>query len=110
MRSLSCACLLLLGACATDSGHSTSSMSDGSAVHTVRCEDSWDGCYRKANRICGDGGFDEVDRSAASTLDSAGRLERMHTVEGAIEEHRYSENARETVFARLIAISCKQPR
>jgi hypothetical protein len=110
MRTTSLACLLLMVACATDSGQSTALLSDGTTVHTVRCEDSWDGCYRTANRICGDRGFEEVDRSVASSLDTAGRLDRMHTVEGSIEDHRYSEKTRETVFERLIAFRCKRPQ
>ena len=110
MRILSPVWLLILGACATDSGHSTTAMSDGAEVHTIRCENSWDGCYRTANRICGRGGFDEIDRSVASSVDSAGRLQRMHTVEGAIDDHRYSENPQEKVFERLILVRCKQPQ
>ncbi|MEJ2256237.1 MAG: hypothetical protein P8X98_04420 [Woeseiaceae bacterium] len=108
MRKLFFACLLLPAACVTDAGVSTSSLGDGSVVHTVRCDDTWDGCYRSANRICGERGFDEVDRSVASSLDTAGRLDRMHTVEGAIDDHRYSETTREAVFERMITIRCRQ--
>jgi hypothetical protein len=98
--------LLGLGACATSADHSDSVMSDGSTVHTIRCENSWDGCYLAASRICRDGGFVEIERSSTGALDAAGRLERMHAIEGGIEDHRYSENAQETVFDRVIMIRC----
>lgn len=99
-------CLLLLAACVKDAGHSVSSLSDGSVVHTVRCEDNWDGCYLAAARLCDNRGFQEVDRTTDSALSTAGRLERMHTVEGSIDEHRYSENARAEAYNRVITIRC----
>jgi hypothetical protein len=99
-------CLFVLAACAKDAGHTVSSMSDGSTVHTVRCEESWDGCYLTAARICGDQGFEEVARSIDSALSSAGRLERMHTVEGSIDKHRYSENTEAQGYNRVISFRC----
>ena len=110
MRTFVLLGVLALGGCATDAGHSTMALSDGTLVHTIRCENGWDGCYRTANRICGSGGFEEIDRSVASAIDSSGRLRRMHTVEGAIDEHRYSENPQENAFERLILVRCKQPQ
>lgn len=102
--------VLFLGftACAKDTGHAVSSLSDGTVVHTLRCEESWDGCYLAAARICGDRGFEEVSRSVDTALSSAGRLERMHTVEGSIEDHRYSENAQAEAYNRVITIRCGQ--
>lgn len=85
-------------------------MSDGTPVHTIRCEANWDGCYLAADQICGNRGFEEVDRNVDSALSSAGRLERMHTIEGGIERHRYSENAQEESYNRVITIRCSQPR
>ena len=82
-------------------------MSDGTIVHTVRCENSWDGCYLAASRICGDQGYEEVARTLDGALSSAGRLERMHTIEGGIDQHRYSENAREETYNRVITIRCE---
>jgi hypothetical protein len=99
-----------LTACATDSGHSASTLSDGSVVHTVRCEESWDGCYLTASKICGELGFEEVARTSDGAVSSAGRLERMHTIEGGIEDHRYSENARVEAYNRVITIRCGPER
>ena len=106
MRMMLIFCLAGLTACVTDSSHSASSMTDGSVVHTVHCEDSWNGCYLTASRICGERGFEEVTRSVDGTLSSAGRLERMHSIEGDIEDHRYSENARVENYNRVITIRC----
>jgi hypothetical protein len=106
MKTILVVCLLGLTACVKDTGHSTSSMSDGSIVHTVRCDDGWDGCYLTASRICGERGFEEVERSIDTSLSSAGRLERMHTVEGGIDQHRYSENPRTESHNRVITIRC----
>ena len=110
MRILYACCILGIASCVTDSGRSTSSLSDGTIVHTIRCDNSWDGCYLAANKVCGDDGFDEVARHVDTTLESAGRLERMHTVEGGIEQHRYSENARKESYNRVITIRCRPPR
>ena len=106
MKTLLIICLFGLAACVTESGHSSSSLSDGTIVHTIRCDDSWDACYLAAARICGDDGFHEVERSLDAALSSAGRLERMHTVEGSIDQHRYSENAREEASNRVLTIRC----
>jgi len=97
-----------LAACVSESGHSISSMTDGTVVHTLRCDSNWDGCYLAAARICGDGGFREIERSLDSSLSSAGRLERMHTVEGGIEHQRYSENARDSANHRVLTIACEK--
>jgi hypothetical protein len=110
MRILSIVSLLALSACAASPDHATSSMSDGSIVHAIRCENSWDSCYLAAARICGNDGFEEVERSADSGLSSVGRLERMHSIDGGIERHRYSENAQEESYNRVITIRCKRPR
>ena len=112
MKLILAVCLLALAACVKDTGHAASSLSDGSVVHTLRCEESWDGCYLAAARLCGDRGFQELGRTVDSALVTAGRLERMHTVEGSIDEHRYSENARAESYNRVITIRCdsgKQP-
>ena len=102
--------LLGLGGCATSADHAESVMSDGSTVHTIRCEDSWDGCYLTASKICGELGFEEVARTSDGAVSSAGRLERMHTIEGGIEDHRYSENARVEAYNRVITIRCGPER
>ena len=99
-----------LTACATDSGHSASTLSDGSVVHTVRCEESWDGCYLTASKICGELGFEEVARTSDGAVSSVGRLERMHTIDEGIEDHRYSENARVEAYNRVITIRCGPER
>ena len=106
MKFLATLSLLMLAACAKDASHTVSSLSDGSTVHTVRCEENWDACYLAAARICGDQGFEEVARNIDSALSSAGRLERMHTVEGSIDEHRYSENTETLGYNRVISFRC----
>mgnify|MGYP001546115988 FL=1 len=106
MKTILVFCLLSLTACVKDAGHSASSMSDGSTVHTVRCEEGWDACYLTASQICGERGFEEVERSIDTSLSSAGRLERMHTVEGGIDQHRYSENPQAESYNRVITIRC----
>jgi hypothetical protein len=110
MRQLLVIILFSLAACASDSRHAASSMSDGTLIHTIRCENDWDACYLAAGRICGDRGFEEVARSADTSLSSAGRLERMHTTEGGIDRHRYSETPREEGYNRVITIRCGKTR
>jgi hypothetical protein len=110
MRVLLCIGALTLGSCVATEDHATLSMSDGSVVHTIRCEDSWDACYLAAGRICGEAGFEEVARDMESALSSAGRLERMHTVEGGIDQQRYSENTREQAYSRAITVRCGTKR
>jgi hypothetical protein len=110
MRPLLVIILFSLAACVSDARHATSSMSDGTLIHTIRCEKDWDACYLAAGRLCGDRGFEEVARNVDTSLSSAGRLERMHTTEGGIDRHRYSENTQEERYNRLITIRCNRPR
>ena len=109
MRAFLYCWLLSLAACAADPGHSSSRMSDGTMVHTIRCEENWDACYLAASRIC-DGEFEEVARDADHAISSAGRLERMHSTEGGIERQRYSENVREASHNRVLMIRCVATR
>lgn len=102
--------LLVLAGCAADSRHASSSLSDGSIIHTVRCEGNWDACYLAASRICGDPGFEEVAREVDTALSTSGRLERMHTTDGHIEQHRYSESVQEAGHNRVVTIRCNSPR
>jgi hypothetical protein len=102
--------ILALAGCANDARHATTPLSDGTLVHSIRCENGWGDCYVAAGRICGKQGFEEMARDIDSALSSAGRLERMHTVEGGIDRHRYSENPREEAYSRVVTIRCNPPR
>ena len=53
--------------------------------------------------------FEELDRVADGSVTSAGYLARMHSVEGGIENHVYSERPRDEVFSRVLTIRCKSP-
>lgn len=98
--------IVLLGGCATASSQSSGTLSDGSIVHTLTCEDNWDGCYLAAAKICGAQGFEELDRSADGKLTSAGELARMHSTDGSIEDFKYSESPRKEVFNRVLTFRC----
>ena len=99
----------LLAACANSTTPTGSTMSDGTTAYTVACEDGWDGCYTAARRICGDADFEELDRVADGPVTSAGHLARLHSIEGGIENHVYSEQPRKEVFSRVLTIRCKLP-
>jgi hypothetical protein len=98
-----------LSACANTPAPEGSTMSDGTTAFTVACEDGWDDCYTAARKICGDADFEELDRVADGSVTSAGYLARMHSVEGGIENHVYSERPRDEVFSRVLTIRCKSP-
>lgn len=98
-----------LAACANPSTPEGSTMSDGTTAYTVACEDGWDGCYTAARKICGDADFEELDRMAEGSATSAGHLARMHSGEGGIDNHVYSEQTRNEVFSRVLTIRCKSP-
>lgn len=83
-----------------------SSMSDGTTVYALKCDKSWVQCHAQASRICGEGGYEEVDRVVDGSISPAGRLERMHSIEGGIENHAYSENPRAEVFTRVLTVRC----
>ncbi len=102
------ALLVVAGGCASADRHSTVGLSDGSTVHTLHCREGWAGCYQDAREICGSDGYEEIDRVVDSKVTSAGHLARLHSIEGGIEDHAYSENARHEVFERTVTIRCKQ--
>ncbi len=99
---------LLAGGCASADRHSTVGLSDGSTVHTLHCRAGWAGCYQDAKDICGSDGYEEIDRVVDGKVTSAGHLARLHSIEGGMEDHAYSENARQEVFDRTVTIRCKQ--
>lgn len=96
-----------LTACANSTTPEGSTMSDGTTAYTVACDDSWDDCYTTARRICGDADFEELDRMADGPVTSAGHLARMHSIEGGIDKHVYSEQPRKEVFSRILTIRCR---
>lgn len=98
-----------LAACANSKTPQGSTMSDGTTAYSVACEDGWDDCYAAARRICGDADFEELDRMADGSVTSAGHLARMHSIEGGIDKHVYSEKARDEVFSRVLTIRCSAP-
>lgn len=109
MKSISLiAGVALLAACASPQQPGGSAMSDGSTVFTLVCNDSWEQCYTNAAKICGSGDFEEVDRAMDTTVTSAGQLSRMHSLEGGIKNHVYSENTREEVLNRVLTIRCRK--
>ena len=84
-------------------------MSDGSRVFTLHCDNSWAQCYAAAQKACGSGGFEEIDRVVDSSLSSAGRMQTRVFVEGGRENEVYDESVREEISRRAITIRCKQP-
>ena len=100
--------LFLLAACAEPKTTPTT-LSDGTTVHMVRCDNDWHDCYRSAHQVCGTDDFTEMDRLADETMSSAGRLERRHSIEGGIENHVYSETPRKEVIQQVLTFRCNQP-
>ncbi len=98
--------LAAVGGCAFADRHSEAGLSDGTTAHTLHCRDGWAGCYQSAKEICGQGGFEELDRVVDGKVTSAGHLARLHSIEGGMEDHAYSEDARSEVFDRTITIRC----
>ncbi len=98
----------MLFGCAIADRHTETGLSDGSTVHTLHCRNGWAGCYQSAQDVCGSAGFDEVNRVLDGKVTSAGHLARMHSIEGGIEDHVYSEEPRNDVFDRTITIRCKR--
>ena len=102
--------MIVLSGCASEKTlPGGTSLSDGTTAYTVKCEDGWVQCHTLASRICGEGGYDEIDRVVDGSVSSAGRLERMHSIEGGIENHTYSESPRAEVFGRVMTVRCKTP-
>ena len=100
--------LALIAGCVSADRHSVADLSDGSSVHTLHCRDGWTRCYQSARDICGSRGFEEVERVVDGKVTSAGRLARLHSIDGSIEDHAYSEDPRNEVFDRTVTIRCKQ--
>ena len=98
-----------VAACASSPAPEGSALTDGTTAYTLACEPGWSQCYAQARKICG-GDFDELDRATDTSVSAAGRLDRMHSVEGGIENHVYSENPREEVYSRVLTIRCRTAR
>ena len=109
MRILVCLLALLLVASCVSTQSSSTPLSDGTTAHVVRCEKGWTDCYASAGRICGAGGYTELDRVADGAMSTAGRLERRHSIDGGIDNHVYTESARDEVFQRVLAFRCDAP-
>lgn len=109
MRILFLAVSVLLLASCTGPGTTPTTLSDGTTVHMVRCDNNWHDCYRSARQVCGTDDFTELDRLADETVSSAGRLEPRHSVEGGIENQVYSESPRKEVFQQVLTFRCNQP-
>lgn len=107
MRTL---CVILFAACVTGCASPPSpegsALSDGSIVYTLTCKDAWQDCYASARKICGDAGFEEIDRVQDGSVTSAGHLQRMHSTEGGADREVYAENPRNEAFIRVLTIRC----
>lgn len=101
--------MLLCAACASTGSPEGSSLSDGSRVFTLQCDDNWAQCYSAAQKACGSGGFEEIDRVADSSLSNAGRMQSRVFIEGGRENEVYDESVRAEVSRRAITIRCKLP-
>ena len=103
-------CMILLAACVTACASPPapegSALSDGTTVYSLTCKDAWEGCYTSTRKICGDAGFEEIDRVQDGSVTSAGHLQRMHSTEGGADNHVYAENPRNEAFSRVLTIRC----
>lgn len=98
---------LLCAACAATAVPGGSTLSDGSRVFTLKCDDSWAACYSAAREACGPGGFEEIDRVVDGSLSNAGRMQTRVFIEGGRENEVYDESVRTEVSGRAITIRCK---
>jgi hypothetical protein len=83
---------LFFAGCADVKSHSVSSLSDGSEIHSFKCDDNWDGCYRAAARACGERGYVEIDRAADSGSTSTERMERVLQADDGINTRELPGN------------------
>ena len=77
MRILALCCVILLDACATAPALDPSDTAARSAVVTFDCRGGWADCYQQARQLCGEGGFEELDRHAGLDIVPDGRFEQM---------------------------------
>ena len=72
-----------IAGCADVKSHSTGTLSDGAIVHSFRCDENWDACYRAADKVCGDAGYVELDRAPDRHTTTAHELaERQRADDG----------------------------
>ena len=88
------ACLSILAACGASPAKSTIDSEVTGAIFSVSCEFGWEDCYIEAQRRCGNGEFEEIDRNA---------LERV-----TVDSHSArSMPVRVESMNRVVSIRCK---
>lgn len=99
--------LLLLAACTNVTSQGTSTLHDGAVMHSFKCDDSWDACYRAAARACGDAGYTEIDRLGGGALTSGERLDRVLRADDGIHSQDLPESMpRDTRSDGVLTIRC----
>ena len=95
--------------CADVKSHSVSSLSDGSEIHSFKCDDNWDGCYRAAATACGDRGYVEIDRAADAGATSIERRDRVLRADDGIHTRTLPSNQpRDPRRDGVLTIRCNQ--
>ena len=111
MRILFTPCLLVLTACANVTSHGTGTFHDGAVMHSFKCDDSWDACYRAAAAACGDLGYTEVDRMGGVTLTSTERRDRaLRSDDGIHSQQLPDAMPRDIRSDGVLTIRCNTPQ
>jgi hypothetical protein len=105
---LVCVFLLLgLAGCADVKSHSTGTLSDGGIVHSFRCDENWDACYRAADQVCGDGGYVEIDRAPDTHTTTAGEFAEKRRADDGVSGKKLLNSIPTNQRVGTLTVRCK---
>ena len=101
-RCLALAVAILSQACSSGPAINILDADSSTSVTSLHCDRGWDDCYLQARRLCGDAGFDEVDRHSHEDVVADGRFEQM---DSSARIYRGDAHVAET--NRTLTIRCR---
>jgi hypothetical protein len=105
MRTIVLCCVIALEACGSAPVDGPSDPAALSTAVTVDCDGGWADCYRQAGQLCGQAGFEELDRHAGLDVVPDGRFEQM---DSSARIYRGDAHVKET--DRSLTIRCRRSR
>ena len=101
IRVLALVVALLSQACSSGPAMNIAEDDATAVVTSLHCDRGWDDCYLQARRLCGDAGFEEVDRHANEDVVADGRFEQMDS-----SARIYRGDAHVQVSGRTLTVRC----